>query len=218
LHYTAARENQITPWYNGTGYWLTSDPQHPDYTAPTPSSHEYRSKADTLEGTSPPALPGRFSTPEGDDEEQPIAGPSRLFGETPPDQETTELEGQTLPDPELSEELQESLDTFYTRRQAEDLAEDTKVVTAQLQYGLDIQERYQPDPPDYPTQQSAIRAAVVTGHSPPSLPPLIAPRPLPVFGRLSRVPTPAATPPPVFAPAPLHQENGKSAFHTSLTY
>ena len=57
-----------------TGYWHITDPEHSDYTPPTPSSHSYKSRADTLKRAASPPTPStstRFPVPgESDNEEQ----------------------------------------------------------------------------------------------------------------------------------------------------
>jgi hypothetical protein len=142
----------------------------------------------------PPAKPFRFSTPE-DEEPEPEAGSScwGLFG-TEADRPTDPVDQK--PQGELSEVFHkfeegttttqiwtllpgETYKQFVKRRKQQDLEEDTKVVTAQLEHGLDIQERHQTEPEDYLAQQSAIKAAVLTGGQIPSLPPLIEQEPTP---------------------------------------
>ena len=129
-----------------TGYWHITDPEHPDYTPPTPSSHTYRSRADTLERAASPPTPStstRFPVPgESDNEEEeqePLPAPQPRASTSTARLRTETSEGSRADTPHRD------YDEFIRTRREEDLAEDTEVVTAQIEHGLDIQERYQQD-------------------------------------------------------------------------
>jgi hypothetical protein len=128
------------PHTEGTGYWYLSDPQHPLHS-------EYIASLQGSTSTAPaPTLSVTTNVPSLSSD--PTLSPfvtARVSSDSDSDSSSTPREGQGSDDPS-----------------PEQLHPEDPVLTAQLQYGLDIQDREPENPltPDEPAYQQLIEDAV----------------------------------------------------------
>ena len=162
--------DRIDPFTQGTGYWKTSDPQHPHYhehlsTLAQQASEvaqqiaqEQEETRRTRERVPTLAIVTGTSPLESDAKLSPFLTPRVPSAEK--SSSSDDARHSTEPEREPSPELE---------------YQDDPVLEAQLQYGLDIQEREQENPytPDTPAYQQLIEAAVEAGYNVPAPPPLL---------------------------------------------
>src|SRR5450756_1564856 len=141
---------RIEPHTQGTGYWYITDPQHP----------QYAQYIEQLQGSSATAPTLSVTTNVPPLSSDPTLSPfvtARVSSDPDSDSSSTPREEQGSDDPS-----------------PEQLYPEDPVLTAQLQYGLDIQDREPENPltPDQPAYQQLIEEAIEAGLNIPLPPPI----------------------------------------------
>ncbi len=154
--YWTSKDDRYDPYQGTTGYWNLTDPEHPEYQA------EPRPSQVTL------TVPRRRASTVGE-----LESPLRFADN--PDLDNESYEGETT----LVDSQQHTAVPPTPQEREEELEAD--ILAAQLQYGLDIQDRDLENPvdSDYPHYQQIIAGAIILGQDVPALPPLADPEPDP---------------------------------------